>query len=201
MPELRQKERSPVTLEQLLKLKRSERPGAAFWEDFDRELRRRQLASVVTAPAWYVRLGRATVVGLRRCAPVAAAAVAAVAGFLALQRSPQQASDSTDVPASPMARVDPAPVHEPFVPEMPSVAISSLPLAPEPEIALPATGEPRFVVHEFVADAAPARTFVSVTSPNTFSSPAYDAARIQMVNTLTSAYSRRTASPTEAGRF
>lgn len=196
MPELRNQDRPPVTLEQLLKLKRSERPEPAFWEEFDRELRRRQLASVVAAPRWYTRLGRGMFVSLKRAAPVGAAAVAAVAGFLVLQR-PQE---TAPVVAPSVAVEAPMPVLAAL--ETPAAPVD-LPLAedrPAPAFERPAMSEPRFIVHEFVATTAPARTFVSVTSPNTFSSPAYDAS-VQMVNTLTSGYGRRAATATEAGRF
>jgi hypothetical protein len=199
MPEVRDPNRPPVTLEQLLQLKRSERPEPAFWEEFDRELRRRQLASVVAPTPWYTKLGRAMLVGIRRSAPVSAAAVAAVVGFLALQRpSP---SPTGTVALQPEAGPTPAPTivadSTPVMAvETPVEARAIAPVAEQPV----ATGEPRFVVHEFVATSAPTRTFVSVTSPNTFSSPAYDAS-VQMVNTLTSGYGRRAVTATEAGRF
>jgi hypothetical protein len=55
MPELRPNDRPRISLEQLLALKRSERPDPTFWEGFERELHRRQLVSVVSRPAWYTR--------------------------------------------------------------------------------------------------------------------------------------------------
>src|SRR5688572_2378846 len=97
MSETRSTDRPKVTLEQLLKLKRSERPNAAFWEDFDRELHRRQLASVVAAPTWRARFARGLLVGVRRAVPIGAAASAAVAGFLIWQRP------SATEPAAPIA--------------------------------------------------------------------------------------------------
>jgi hypothetical protein len=82
MPELRPTDRPQISLEQLLKLKRSERPDPTFWEEFDRELHRRQLASVVATPTWRARFARSLLVGVRRAVPVTAAAAAAVGGFL-----------------------------------------------------------------------------------------------------------------------
>ena len=35
------------TLEELLRVKRAERPDQVFWEEFDRGLRRKQLAAMV----------------------------------------------------------------------------------------------------------------------------------------------------------
>ena len=43
----------PVTLEDLLRLKRTERPPAEFWSQFDRELRAKQLAAIVEKRPWW----------------------------------------------------------------------------------------------------------------------------------------------------
>lgn len=201
MSDVRPNDRPRITLEQLLALKRSERPDPAFWEGFDRELHRRQLASVVVRPAWYVRAARGMVVGLRRAAPVAAAGAAAVAGFLVWQHPSQSSQTATET----------APADKPVavavaVPEHPS-PVSAIPVSPLPESSAPVaayerpvTGETRFVVHEFVAAATPTRTFVSVSSPNSFSSPAYDAS-LQMVNALTAGSYNAAGVSTDAGRF
>jgi hypothetical protein len=69
-----------------------------------------------------------------------------------------------------------------------------------PAFVRPVTSEPRFVVHEFAAATSPSRTYVSVTSPNTFSSSAYDAS-LQTVNTLSSGSARRTSAHPAAGNF
>jgi hypothetical protein len=49
----------PVTLEDLLRLKRAERPPAEFWAQFDRELRAKQLAAIVEKRPWWRTLPRA----------------------------------------------------------------------------------------------------------------------------------------------
>jgi hypothetical protein len=49
-----------VTLEDLLRVKRSEQPAPAFWNEFERELRAKQLAAIVEPRRWwtpYIRLG------------------------------------------------------------------------------------------------------------------------------------------------
>jgi len=49
-----------VTLEDLLRVKRSEQPAPAFWGEFERELRAKQLAAIVEPRRWwtpYIRLG------------------------------------------------------------------------------------------------------------------------------------------------
>lgn len=49
----------PVTVEDLLRLKRAERPGAEFWTRFDRELRAKQLSALVEKRPWWRDLSRA----------------------------------------------------------------------------------------------------------------------------------------------
>ena len=46
-------DRRPVTLEDLLSLKRTERPAADFWNRFERELRAKQLAALVEKRPWW----------------------------------------------------------------------------------------------------------------------------------------------------
>jgi hypothetical protein len=43
----------PVALEELLRLKRAERPPAEFWEKFDSEMRAKQLAAIVAKRPWW----------------------------------------------------------------------------------------------------------------------------------------------------
>ncbi|WP_457795345.1 hypothetical protein [Horticoccus sp. 23ND18S-11] len=43
----------PITIEDLLRLKRAERPPAEFWTDFDRTLRAKQLAALVEKRPWW----------------------------------------------------------------------------------------------------------------------------------------------------
>ncbi len=44
---------SKVTIEDLLRLKRSERPSPDFWSNFERELRQKQLSALVQKRAWW----------------------------------------------------------------------------------------------------------------------------------------------------
>jgi hypothetical protein len=46
-------EKRPVSVEDLLQLKRAERPAPEFWERFDRELRAKQLAALVGKRPWW----------------------------------------------------------------------------------------------------------------------------------------------------
>lgn len=46
-------EKRPITLEDIIRLKRAERPPAEFWASFDRELRAKQLAALVEKRPWW----------------------------------------------------------------------------------------------------------------------------------------------------
>ena len=46
-------EKRPITLEDILRLKRAERPPAEFWDSFDRQLRAKQLAALVEKRPWW----------------------------------------------------------------------------------------------------------------------------------------------------
>ena len=66
-----------VTLEDLLRLKRNERPAPEYWARFDRELRERALRVMVQPEPWGLRWSRAL---MARAAPLMmAGATAALA--------------------------------------------------------------------------------------------------------------------------
>lgn len=69
----------PVRLEDLLRLKRAERPAPQFWAQFERELRAKQLAALVTKRPWWQALPARAVAGLSRYhLPLGATAVLAL---------------------------------------------------------------------------------------------------------------------------
>ena len=78
-----------VTLERLIQLKRSERPAPAFWDDFERDLHRRQLAALVTVEPWRARVARVLLTAARRLAPAGAGATVIALVVLALHRIDQ----------------------------------------------------------------------------------------------------------------
>jgi len=66
----------PVSLEDLLRLKRAEKPPAEFWRDFDRQLRAKQLAALVEKRPWWQELPSASLSFLNRFRlPLGAAAL------------------------------------------------------------------------------------------------------------------------------
>jgi len=48
--------RAKPTLEDLIRLKRAERPDAAFWHDFERGMRKKQLAAIIEPKPWWLGL-------------------------------------------------------------------------------------------------------------------------------------------------
>lgn len=71
--------RPPVTVEDLLKLKRLERPGPEFWTRFERELRDRQLAAIVTPRPWWSPIAPAYCAFVRHRMAFASASLAILA--------------------------------------------------------------------------------------------------------------------------
>ena len=79
-----------VKVEDLLRLKRAERPGEVFWNTFDRELHQRMLQTLVKKDPWYVHVLRGVSGRIAQTAAVGAAAV-----FLALMVMRPALVDST----------------------------------------------------------------------------------------------------------
>jgi hypothetical protein len=74
------------TIEELLRLKRAERPSGEFWTEFERDLRTKQLAAIIEKRPWWValRLPQAARQLARYQLPVGAAAVLAL-GFVVIR--------------------------------------------------------------------------------------------------------------------
>jgi len=88
--------KSKVTLEDLLQLKRAERPPVEFWPEFEQELRAKQLAAIVqTRSSWRDWVGRKTLI--RLCMPLGAAAVVAMTFSSIRSVGPQVMPDESTV--------------------------------------------------------------------------------------------------------
>jgi hypothetical protein len=70
--------KTTVTLEDLLRLKRAERPAPEFWDEFDRGLRAKQLAAIVEPRPWWAPFIRIGARVSRYQLPVGATAILAV---------------------------------------------------------------------------------------------------------------------------
>jgi hypothetical protein len=96
-----------VTLEDLLRLKRAERPVAEFWSQFDEALRAKQLAAIVERRPWWRIEFRGLTAGLARLrVPVGLAAVA-VLSFVTVQqfRAPTNLTSEAPVDGAGVAAV------------------------------------------------------------------------------------------------
>src|SRR5262245_24256276 len=83
----------PVAIEDLLRLKRAERPPPEFWTTFDRSLRAKQLAALVEKrPWWRSRPQIFAGVFSRYRLPLGAGAVVALA-FVALRNAETTSSE------------------------------------------------------------------------------------------------------------
>lgn len=123
--------RPKLTLEDLLHLKRAERPTPEFWTRFESELRQKQLAALIDRRPWWQMLPQ-LLVQRRAILPLGATAVIAFTlvsvNFRAPSSSPQIA------PGNSAATVAPAPLA--------AVAIASPVLGqPEAKVMAPATAK------------------------------------------------------------
>jgi hypothetical protein len=95
----------PVALEDILRLKRAERPSPEFWTHFDRELRAKQLAALVERRPWWSVMPR-VLTGLSRYhLPLGATAVLALSivsyrEFRPASLAPVQPLNAGTVPAA-----------------------------------------------------------------------------------------------------
>ena len=64
-----------MKVEDLLRLKRAERPGEVFWNTFDRELHQRMLQTLVKKDPWHVQVLRGVSGRIAQSAAVGVAAV------------------------------------------------------------------------------------------------------------------------------
>ncbi len=121
--------RRPVALEDILRLKRAERPSPEFWTHFDRELRAKQLAALVEKRPWWSVVPR-VLTGLSRYhLPLGATAVLALSIVSYREFRPVSLA-----PVQPLnARIVPAVVGTPGT-EAGSAAVRSEAGSPAPEV-------------------------------------------------------------------
>jgi hypothetical protein len=90
--------KTTVTLEDLLRLKRAEQPTAEFWNEFDRQLRSKQLAAIIEPRPWWAPLIRVGARFTHLQLPVGAAAILAVT-FVTVRQYDGAVSPSESVPS------------------------------------------------------------------------------------------------------
>lgn len=96
----------PITVEDLLRLKRAERPPTEFWADFDRQLRAKQLAALVEKRPWWHTVPKAFS-GLTRYSILLGGATALTVTFVTLRDS-DTAAPGLHAPASEQFAAAPA---------------------------------------------------------------------------------------------
>jgi hypothetical protein len=129
-------DRPQISIEELLRLKRAERPPEDFWARFDAELRAKQLAALVEKPSWAEAL-RARFARLALPLGAAAACVMGATVWVQTRPTPAAVVAAATSPAAPIAApVASGPVAQlPVVtePEPPALVVS----APAPAAAMP----------------------------------------------------------------
>ncbi|HEX2900405.1 MAG TPA: hypothetical protein VHS96_11860, partial [Bacteroidia bacterium] len=83
---------SKISLEELLKLKRAERPSSEFWSNFERELRQKQLTALVKKRRWWHDL--ALLANYRVYLPAGAAAAVALGFSLVRLTTPTRVGET-----------------------------------------------------------------------------------------------------------
>jgi hypothetical protein len=135
------------TLEELLRLKRAERPTEDFWARFDAELRAKQLTALVEKPSWHALL-RAHLA--RLTLPIGAAAASALAVVTWMQTRPLTVA--TSLPPAPVVAPAPTPSSTVVIAETTLPAPTAVVVAVA-DVAVPApTPEIPSVVAATVAD-------------------------------------------------
>jgi hypothetical protein len=94
-----------ITVEDLLRLKRAERPPAEFWAKFDAEIRTKQLSAIVSKRPWWDGLSRGFAVVRRMQLPMGAAAAVALTWAGVHYAGNRPVSVQEFQPALPQARV------------------------------------------------------------------------------------------------
>lgn len=87
----------PIAIEDLLRLKRTERPPAEFWPEFDRDLRAKQLAALMVKRPWWQSLPRVFFGFSRYHLPIGAAAILTVT-FVSLRDFQSVSPTQVDIP-------------------------------------------------------------------------------------------------------
>ncbi|HZZ21007.1 MAG TPA: hypothetical protein VFE25_16660 [Opitutaceae bacterium] len=100
--------RKKITVEDLLRLKKAERPPEDFWVKFDAEIRAKQLSAIVSKRPWWAGLTRSFTIVRSLQLPLGAAAAVALtyAGvrYVGIHPEPAHAVQGTYASAAPLAQ-------------------------------------------------------------------------------------------------
>ncbi len=152
MPLPESQETENQSLEELLALKRHERPDDAYWERFERELHAKPWQKMVTRKSWTRRLWLRLGETIHPAIPLGSAAAITLIGYWSVT-SLTFFAEETSAPLAPIQLAD-----APAAPTLVTVAVEAEP-APAMEPA-----EPQFVVGSFSSTDAVDPAFTTVAS-------------------------------------
>jgi hypothetical protein len=179
-----------ISLEQLLRVKRSEQPEPEFWAQFEQEYRQKQLSALVQAQPWFIRLGRTIGLIARRSAPVAAAAAAIATGYFMISSPSIVMNNPGSSPASERYEtIAVRPAESPVVASvehLPEMIVKPVGARSDRSDARsqPVTARARYIEDILAKDDQPQR-YVTLSSPKTLSTSSSPSG-IYVVNTLSS---------------
>ena len=129
-PQPEHSEADKVTIENLLRLKRAERPSPEFWTRFEQDLRAKQLAAIIEKRPWWLtlRLPQAGRALSRLQIPVGAAAVLALSVVAVRQYRPSTLVDTVPAPVIVAGRTVP-PLHAQPASVAPAVMVAEVPVS------------------------------------------------------------------------
>lgn len=185
LPNKNTESRVQPTLEDLLRLKRAERPDAAFWQDFERGMRQKQLAAIIEPRPWWLGLALLS----RRIGPVGLPISAGAAAMLALVAMRVS-------PAGGLTQIVPASSPEPAAVAVAASPVSVAP-ATKPVAKMEASSASSVVARNTTPDVAVAKARPSALSAErpSASSPALAAATVPAAPAKTSVSDVQTAVP------
>lgn len=127
-------DKRPVTVEDLLRLKRAERPSPEFWARFESELRAKQLAAIVEKRPWWQSFSLAGLA--RHRLSLGATAVLALSVFSVVEyRSRTENGSASNLPE--IASKSSEPVSMPAIPAAPAVVVSEVTVAAPVTVSYP----------------------------------------------------------------
>lgn len=158
-------------LNQLLRLKRQERPDAAFWDKFDEELRSKQLSALVRTQCWYERLGKLSLLVARKSATATAIVSVFALGIFTVSKSEFFANSELEAPQPSFTSIKELPVQDDPIASSPLFIVEeSITAAADPmdlAFAQPIDAQYHYEVHTLKQQAPPTRYQV-IAAPKQF---------------------------------
>lgn len=164
--------RVTVTLEDLLRLKRAERPPPEFWDEFQRGMRAKQLAAIIEPRPWWAPFIKVGARVARYQVPVGAAAILAVtfvmvSEYRTVERAPvyepavAAVTGSGPVVTSASREVAAPAVSAPMSVAEPVATVASAEAAPTAPVAVPASTNVGTTSHVVPVEVSPSARYIA----------------------------------------